>query len=69
MSSIAILVASSNNNQKLGLQLQELASKKNISTQVINLVDLNFPLYNTIEQETNGIPQSAKDFTQKNHGL
>lgn len=63
MSTIGILVASSNNNQKLGEELQELANAKNISTKIINLVDLNLPLYNTKEEEKNGIPQIAKDIT------
>ncbi len=65
MSKIGILVASSNNNLKLGQKLVELASEQNVETELINLVDLNLPLYNTIEEEKNGIPQSATDLAEK----
>lgn len=65
MSKIGILVASSNNNQKLGLKLQELAKTQNCETELINLVDLRLPLYSTVEEEENGIPQSAKDLATK----
>lgn len=65
MSKIGILVASSNNNLKLGQKLVELASEENVETELINLVDLNLPLYNTIEEEKNGIPENAKELAQK----
>ena len=45
MAKIGILVASSDNNQKLGLKLQELAQKENCEVELINLVDLKLPLY------------------------
>ena len=61
MSKIGILVASSNNNQKLALKLKELAQSQNCEAEVINLVDYNLPLYSTIEEEKNGIPESALD--------
>ncbi len=61
MSKIGILVSSSNNNQKLALKLEELAKSKNIEVKLINLVDLNLPLYSTIEEEKNGIPESVLD--------
>lgn len=65
MSKIGILVASSNNNLKLGQKLAELASEQNIETELINLVDLNLPLYNTIEEEKNGIPEIATALAEK----
>jgi len=65
MSKIGILVASSNNNLKLGQKLVELASEQNVETELINLVDLNLPLYNTIEEEKHGIPKSATDLAEK----
>lgn len=65
MSKIGILVASSNNNLKLGLKLEELAKEENIQTELINLVDLHLPLYSTVEEERNGIPQTAKDLAEK----
>lgn len=65
MSKIGILVASSNNNLKLGHKLIDLANDLNVETELINLVDLNLPLYNTIEEENNGIPDAAKQLAEK----
>ncbi|WP_226896451.1 NADPH-dependent FMN reductase, partial [Poseidonibacter ostreae] len=65
MSKIGILVASSNNNQKLGLKLQELAVEQNCEVELINLVDLRLPLYSTIEEEENGIPETVLDLATK----
>ncbi|MDC7243492.1 MAG: NAD(P)H-dependent oxidoreductase [Sphaerochaetaceae bacterium] len=64
MSKIGILVASANNNRKLGDKLQELASEQNIDTQVINLMDLDLPLYSTVKEEQIGIPNSAKELAK-----
>lgn len=65
MAKIGILVASSNNNLKLGLKLKELASKQCDTVELINLVDLRLPLYNTVEEEENGIPESVLDLASK----
>ncbi len=65
MSKIGILVASSNNNLKLANKLKNISDELNVKTELINLVDLNLPLYNTIEEEKNGIPSNAKDLAQK----
>jgi NAD(P)H-dependent FMN reductase len=65
MSKIGILVASANNNLKLGLRLQELALEDGCETELINLVDLNLPLYSTVEEEKNGIPEVAKELANK----
>ena len=65
MSKIGILVASSNNNLKLGLKFQELAKNLNVETDLINLVDYNLPLYSTNEEEKNGIPESVLDIATK----
>lgn len=65
MSKIGILVASSNNNQKLAQKLQEIAQNENCETEIINLVDLRLPLYSTVEEEENGIPEIAKDLAEK----
>ena len=61
MSKIGILIASSNNNQKLGLKLKELAEEQNCEVEFINLVDLRLPLYSTVEEEENGIPEAVLD--------
>jgi chromate reductase, NAD(P)H dehydrogenase (quinone) len=65
MPKIGILVASVNNNLKLGQILAELAKEQDVETELINLVDLNLPLYSTVEEEKNGIPDAAKDLVQK----
>ena len=65
MAKIGILVASSNNNQKLGLKLKELALGQNCEVELINLVDLRLPLYSTVEEQEHGIPESAIDLASK----
>jgi len=65
MSKIGIIVASATNNRSLGDKIQELAAAKNVDTAVINLVDLNLPLYSTVEEERSGIPDIAKDLAEK----
>ncbi len=61
MSKIGILVSSSNNNQKLALQLEKIAQDLNVEVKLVNLVDLDLPLYSTVEEERNGIPESVLD--------
>ncbi|MGB5791566.1 NADPH-dependent FMN reductase [Poseidonibacter sp.] len=61
MSKIGILIASSNNNQKLGLKLKELAQEQNCEVELINLVDLRLPLYSTVEEEEKGRPEAVLD--------
>ena len=65
MSKIGIIVASANNNQKLAEKIEEIAAQKGVSTTLINLVDFNLPLYSTVEEERNGIPDIAKDLAEK----
>ena len=65
MSRIGILVASSTNNQKLALKLKEIAIEYECEVELINLVDLKLPLYNTIEEEENGIPAVAEELALK----
>jgi len=65
MSKIGILVASSNNNLKLGQKLALLAKEQGVETELIDLVSLNLPLYNTIEEEKNGIPNEAQELASK----
>jgi NAD(P)H-dependent FMN reductase len=65
MSKIGILVASASNNRKLGDKLKELATIENVEAEVINLVDLDLPLYSTVEEGRNGIPDTAKELANK----
>lgn len=61
MSKIGILVASSTNNQILGLRLKEIINENNCDVEYINLVDLRLPLYSTIEEKENGIPKIVQE--------
>ena len=65
MPKIGILVASSNNNLKLGLKLKELALTLNYDAELINLVDLKLPLYSTLEEQENGVPENVLDLASK----
>lgn len=65
MSKIGILVASSNNNLKLANELKNIADELNFDSEIINLVDYNLPLYSTVEEDKNGIPESVLDLTTK----
>ena len=69
MSTIGILVASDNNNRKLGDALAEIAEELGLQTQVINLLDLHLPLYSTVEEEKNGLPEAVKQLAQDILGL
>ncbi|MGA1933423.1 NADPH-dependent FMN reductase [Arcobacter sp. YIC-464] len=65
MSKIGILVASANNNRKLGDTLAEIAQNLGCEVELINLVDLDLPLYSTVEEEKNGIPDTALELANK----
>ena len=65
MSKIGILVASANNNRNLGDKLAQIAKEENCEVEVINLLDLRLPLYSTVEEEENGIPEIALDLAHK----
>lgn len=65
MFKIGILVASSGNNQKLGLKLEELAIEQGCEVELINLVDLDLPLYSTKEEERNGVPKEAVELAER----
>lgn len=65
MSKIGIIVASANNNVNLANKLQEIASSCDVESEIIKLVDLDLPLYSTVEEERNGIPDIAKELAQK----
>ncbi len=64
MSKIGIIVASATNNRKLGQQLSDIANDLNVETEVINLVDLDLPLYSTVAQEKDGIPEAVAQLTE-----
>jgi len=65
MTKIGILIASTGNNQKLALKIEQIAIENSCEVELINLVDLKLPLYNTIEEEENGIPKEATRLATK----
>jgi NAD(P)H-dependent FMN reductase len=65
MAKIGILVASANMNRVLGDRLKALAASQKVETEVINLVDLHLPLYSTVKEERNGIPEAARELAEK----
>ncbi len=52
-----ILVASLNENMKLAKILQEQLSTLNKESEIINLVNLELPLYDSFKEEKEGIPK------------
>lgn len=52
-----ILVASLNENMKLAKVLQEQLSSLNKDNKIINLVQMDFPLYDSLKEEKDGIPK------------
>ena len=53
-----ILVASLNENMKLAKILQEQLSTLNKESKIINLVNLELPLYDSLKEEKDGIPKT-----------
>jgi len=63
MTQIAIVSATSGNNLKLAGKLEEVAKNKGATTVLINLEDLNLPVY-TPPAEEEGIPEKAKELAK-----
>lgn len=64
MSKLSILVTSSGKNLDLGNTLLEMAQKHGHDVNLIDVTSLNLPLYSPAE-EKNGIPEAAKELTEK----
>ena len=52
-----IFVASLNENMKLANKLQEQLTKLGKTSKIINLVELNLPMYDSLKEEKDGIPK------------
>lgn len=63
MSQIAILVASLGKNVELGTELEKVVRAQGGTPEVINLVELDLPLYSTTAEEA-GIPERACQLTE-----
>ena len=62
---ILIFVASLNENMKLANTIKNILDKQNIKSQIINLVNLNLPMYDTSKEQNDGIPQIALDLAKQ----
>lgn len=60
-----IFVASLNENMKLANTIKSKLDKQNIESKIINLVDLNLPMYDTFKEQNDGIPQTALDLAKQ----
>lgn len=64
MSDVLILTASNGKNLELANELKNIGSEIGVSSEVLNLVDWDLPLYSP-KAEADGIPGSALDLTTK----
>jgi NAD(P)H-dependent FMN reductase len=62
---ILIFVASLNENMKLADTIKTKLDKQNINSKIINLINLNLPMYDTFKEQNNGIPQIALDLAKE----
>lgn len=61
---ILIFVASLNENMKLANTIKADLDKQSIDSKIINLVELNLPMYDTFKEQNDGIPQVALDLAK-----
>ena len=57
---ITILVASLNANMQLAQTLQSQLNEIGVKSELINLVDLNLPMYDSVKEQNDGIPTAIK---------
>jgi chromate reductase, NAD(P)H dehydrogenase (quinone) len=62
---ILIFVASLNENMKLANTIKTNFDKQNVDSKIINLVNLNLPMYDTFKEQNDGIPQVALDLAKE----
>ncbi len=62
---ILIFVASLNENMKLAKNLQEQLNSENLESEIINLVELNLPMYDTLKEQNDGIPTKIHELSEK----
>lgn len=60
MSDILILAGSNNKNLELANKFHDEFQKKGLSSKVIDMIELDFPLY-TAKSEANGLPEGISD--------
>ena len=64
MKNIGILVASVKKNMDLALNIQEVITDLGAKSELINLVALDLPMYTSIIEDEQGIPQEVKDLAK-----
>lgn len=60
-----IFVASLNENMKLADVVKKQLSELNKDSEIINLVDLNLPMYDSYKEEHDGIPKKIDEIISK----
>jgi len=65
---ILIFVSSLNENMKLANNLQDQLNELGKESEIINLVDLNLPMYDSLKEERDGIPNKINDLIKKMEG-
>ncbi|RBQ28585.1 NADPH-dependent FMN reductase [Aliarcobacter vitoriensis] len=62
---VLIFVASLNENMSLANMIKGKFDSKNIDSKIVNLVDLNLPMYDTFKEQNDGIPKVAIDLAKQ----
>jgi NAD(P)H-dependent FMN reductase len=60
-----IFVSSLNENVKLADRIEKELNSKNYDTKIVNLVELDLPMYDTKKEQNDGIPQKALDLAKQ----
>ncbi|MDN5125324.1 NAD(P)H-dependent oxidoreductase [Aliarcobacter butzleri] len=58
---VLIFVASLNENMNLANVIKSKLENKGINSEIINLVELNLPMYDSIKEQKDGIPKVVLD--------
>lgn len=65
MKKIAILLASVVKNKELAHNIQDVVNELGQESEIINLVELQLPLYTSVLEEGTGIPQEVQELADK----
>lgn len=65
MKKVLIFVGSLNMNMSLAKKIAEQLEDQNIQSEIINLVELNLPMYDSLKEEQEGIPQKILELYEK----
>ena len=65
MKKVLIFVGSLNMNMSLAKKIADQLEAQNIQSEIINLVELNLPMYDSLKEEQDGIPQKIMELCEK----